>query len=337
MRLALGFCSIVVSALYTLPAQADFLAGLAALHAQDTPRAAVEFRRAAIEGDPRGMYNLGLLLLAGDGVARDLVEGAGWVQRAAAAGHAQALGLFGSLLVEGRGFDPDPPRGFRVTEAAAERGDGLAAFNLAQLFARGIGTPADRQAALRWAMAAEAARVEGAEALVRELSAGLTTADIERARSGAPAPAPPAPPAPVVVEAPQRRVAAAPPPPPPRPPAPPPPPSPPPPPPPPPPPAPRPAPPPPPPRTEAPPVGRGFVAHIASVPGHGSGGEEEWRRLRRVHPALEGFEARYERAEVATMGPVTRVFAGASAGREEIEARCRALVAAGVRCVILAR
>jgi len=55
------------------------------------------YSRAARRGDPESQYDLGFMLLLGEGVAADRNEARLWLERAAANGHAAAAGLLRDL------------------------------------------------------------------------------------------------------------------------------------------------------------------------------------------------------------------------------------------------
>ena len=60
------------------------------------------YSRAAHRGDPESQYDLGYMLLLGEGVAADRTEARRWLERAAANGHAGAAALLQDLEATGR-------------------------------------------------------------------------------------------------------------------------------------------------------------------------------------------------------------------------------------------
>ncbi len=92
------------------------------------------YRRAAEQGEPTGMREYGLIVLAGASSADAAAEAALWLAR------------------------------------ASEAGDGPAMVEYAQLLALGIGVPASRDQALVWLNRAAALGVDRAEMLTRTLT-----------------------------------------------------------------------------------------------------------------------------------------------------------------------
>lgn len=94
--------------------------------------AAVWYRRAAAKGSAWGAYNLGCMLLYGDG-ERDRAAALGWFRRSAEGGNAKAMGMVARCLDEGWGTGIDPQAAARWYLRAAEQGDCWARYNLAML------------------------------------------------------------------------------------------------------------------------------------------------------------------------------------------------------------
>lgn len=96
VRLILLLCS-AVAALTSGPAKADFRRAVAAYERGDFPAAFVEFERLARLGNPRAQYNLGLMLVQGQGTARDLQRAFGWLEAAQSNGEADAEAILAQL------------------------------------------------------------------------------------------------------------------------------------------------------------------------------------------------------------------------------------------------
>ncbi len=186
--------------------------GLDALVASDAETAREIWEKLAERGDVLAQYNLGLLLLMGQGVAPDraaalgLIEAAAtqdhlpaqrlladvlmeaedwaaarhWYARAAAQGDAQAQFALGVLKEQGLGGNVAPERAQAQYAAAADQGYVPAIFALGALLAE-AGEAA--RAADKFERAAEAGHVEAKHNLGVALSQGLGRAqDAEAAR-----------------------------------------------------------------------------------------------------------------------------------------------------------
>jgi TPR repeat protein len=81
----------------TLTEAADFEAGERAFEAGDFEAARAEWTAAAVEGDPRAQYELGLMLANGTGVARDVISAYAWLMLAHKGGVADAKGKYTTL------------------------------------------------------------------------------------------------------------------------------------------------------------------------------------------------------------------------------------------------
>ena len=69
--------------------------------ALESGEAARYYRLAAEQGDPDGLYALGVLYLSGEGIPRDVVAAREWLLKAARAGHANAPTVIGLAYVRG--------------------------------------------------------------------------------------------------------------------------------------------------------------------------------------------------------------------------------------------
>jgi TPR repeat protein len=66
------------------------------------------YKSAAEQGEPMGMYNVGLLYQAGQGVDRDDAQALDWFRKSAAKGYASAMHAIGAMYREGRSVTADP-------------------------------------------------------------------------------------------------------------------------------------------------------------------------------------------------------------------------------------
>jgi len=107
--------------------------------------------KAAGEGDPLALFEIGARYTEGRGVATDLKEAAHWYTLAADRGFAPAEYRLANLYEKGQGVAPDLDRARRLYETAAEKGNASAMHNLAVLLATGNGgaTP-DFAGAAKW-------------------------------------------------------------------------------------------------------------------------------------------------------------------------------------------
>ncbi|MGD9604095.1 MAG: tetratricopeptide repeat protein [Gammaproteobacteria bacterium] len=99
-------------------------------HADDPRRgdAALAILKPLAEGgSPEAQFELGMMYVAGRGVARDLEEGRFWLQQASRLGFGPAQLNLGSLYARGLGVTPDPVEATVWFTLAAANGESLAA------------------------------------------------------------------------------------------------------------------------------------------------------------------------------------------------------------------
>lgn len=107
--------------------------------------------KAASEGDPLALFEIGARYTDGRGVATDLKEAARWYELAAARGFAPAEYRLANLYEKGQGVERDLPRARQLYEVAAGKGNASAMHNLAVLLATGVGTEQpDFDGAAKW-------------------------------------------------------------------------------------------------------------------------------------------------------------------------------------------
>jgi TPR repeat protein len=132
------------------PARADFETAMAAYLAGDLEGAYVQFEPLAQSGDPESQNQVGLMLGAGLGAARDDRAAARWFERAAAQGHVRARANLARLYLLGLGVVEDRERAAELYKQAALAGYVKAQAALGNLYARGWGVPRDRLRAYFW-------------------------------------------------------------------------------------------------------------------------------------------------------------------------------------------
>ncbi len=134
--------------------KAAFLVGIHFLKGQGVPKdakaAADWFERAAGKGVVVAMYRLGALHEQGQGVPRDLERAKTWYERAAQRGNVRAMHNLGVLLASGKAGAPDYGKAAYWFRKAAEHGVRDSQFNLAVLYHRGQGVPRDLTEAWFW-------------------------------------------------------------------------------------------------------------------------------------------------------------------------------------------
>ncbi len=118
--------------------------------ASETGNAAARYLDRAKAGDPVAQYNLAVLYVRGDGLARDLAAAASWFYAAAQGGNLAAQFNLGVIYQRGLGVAPNPDAAISWYQRAASRDYPAAEYNLALAYAEGRGTPQDWVAAARW-------------------------------------------------------------------------------------------------------------------------------------------------------------------------------------------
>jgi len=106
--------------------------------APDPQTASIGFTRAGERGDAWAQYNLGHLLLDGNGVPMDHAAAFTWYRRAADQGHARAMNLVGRCHEQGWGTSRDSCEAEQWYRRSAEGGYFRGQYNYATLLlARG--------------------------------------------------------------------------------------------------------------------------------------------------------------------------------------------------------
>ncbi|WP_421590809.1 peptidoglycan-binding protein [Shinella sp. M27] len=107
--------------------------------------------KAATEGDPLALFEIGARYTDGRGVATDLAQAAHWYELSAARGFAPAEYRLANLYEKGQGVERDLERARKLYETAADKGNASAMHNLAVLLATGSGTAQpDFNEAAKW-------------------------------------------------------------------------------------------------------------------------------------------------------------------------------------------
>lgn len=95
--------------------------------------------------------NVAASYATGDGVRRNGARARKWYRRAARGGDVSALYDLGMMLLEGEGGEPNLAEGRALLVAAAEGGDSMAQKVLSDLFGKGLlGFEVDREQQAKW-------------------------------------------------------------------------------------------------------------------------------------------------------------------------------------------
>jgi TPR repeat protein len=111
---------------------------------------AVEYRKAADQGDAEAQYNLGLCYGVGSGVPKDEVEAVKWYRKAAEQGNAEAQSDLGNCYAHGTGVKMDEVEAVKWYRKAVDQGDTNAQYNLGFCYSIGSGVPKDAVMAAKW-------------------------------------------------------------------------------------------------------------------------------------------------------------------------------------------
>lgn len=113
-KLFRGRLLLALGTALSLPAAADYKAGLDALAVRDYARARAEFE--AEPNHPQALYQLSRMARLAWGEPRNDTRRAGLLQRAMDLGHAQAKHEYAVVLANGFGVTADPPRAIQLLE-----------------------------------------------------------------------------------------------------------------------------------------------------------------------------------------------------------------------------
>ena len=149
----------------------------------DLATAAKWYRAAAKRGLAPAEYRLANLYEKGAGVDRDMVEARKWYLKAADQGNISAMHNLAVLYAMGKDGKPDYASAAEWFQKAADHGVRDSQFNLAILFAQGHGVPRDLVQSYKWF--AVAARTGDSDATQKrdEVAAALDAADLKKARA----------------------------------------------------------------------------------------------------------------------------------------------------------
>lgn len=132
----------------------DFSDGLAWYAEEDYPAAAAAFQKAAEHGKADAQFNLGLMLLKGEGVAQDYPRAMALFQQASEQGNARAQLNLGRMYAKGQGAVASYAKALPWFKKSAEQGYADAQYSLGVLYVSGIGAPRDYRKAYELFLAA---------------------------------------------------------------------------------------------------------------------------------------------------------------------------------------
>lgn len=97
------------------------------------------YRTAAEAGDARAMVSLGLILEAGDGVAKDVAAAHALYEKAAGRGSADGAINLAVALMNGTGIEKNATRATALLRTASQGGSAIATYDLGVLAQQGVG------------------------------------------------------------------------------------------------------------------------------------------------------------------------------------------------------
>lgn len=145
-----AFCLAVVLVALSLPAWAQYQAGLDAFNRGDYATAFREFKTLAEQGDVSAQFLIGAMYAEGEGVPRDYGEAASWFLKAAEQGSAQGQFGLGAMYDQGTGVQVDFAEALKWYRKSAMQGYAPAMLNLGSMYKRGSGVPQDYVLAHMW-------------------------------------------------------------------------------------------------------------------------------------------------------------------------------------------
>jgi hypothetical protein len=123
IRMYFFLCWLALSSgLWGVALASPFSEAKQALDAGDHRTAYRGFKRLAMQDHPGAQYQLGMLLLAGKGVAQDTTQGIEWLKRAAGNGSYLAANELAQIYTSGREVAPDEQEAMKWIERATQLG-----------------------------------------------------------------------------------------------------------------------------------------------------------------------------------------------------------------------
>jgi TPR repeat protein len=124
--------------------------GMSELVAEPDSSKVKELVSKAQSGDVVAQRTLGAIMVRGEGVAKDVVQGWKWYQRAAEGGDSEAQVSLAVRFTHVDGPEKDLIKGAAWFLKAAEQGDAYAQRNIASMYFKGTGVPTNYEEAYAW-------------------------------------------------------------------------------------------------------------------------------------------------------------------------------------------
>lgn len=147
--------ALLLCAVFTSHALADFNDGVLAFRAKDYETAAALWKPLAEEGDPKAQTNLGLLYARGLGVPKDGEQALHWFEMAAEQGYAVAEFNLATIFAKGVAVEPNQVQATTWYLRAAQHGHIGAQYEIGRRYAEGNGIRYDEVEAYAWLSRAE--------------------------------------------------------------------------------------------------------------------------------------------------------------------------------------
>ena len=146
----------------------------------DLQQAATWLRKAAVNGDPKGQYEFGLLFIHPDYAKRNEEEAFRWIRLSALAGYGPAQYQLALFYQTGEGTLASYEEAFTWARRAAAQGESKALLLLAGLYRFGAGTPTNPSAAYAIASYLSGSDNASAATLLQTLEPQISSADRAR-------------------------------------------------------------------------------------------------------------------------------------------------------------
>lgn len=154
--------------------------------AKDSKTGLMWLERSARAGFPQAEFNMGVIYYQGtDGVQKDLVKARAWFADAAKQKDKLALFNLGVMLYRGEGIAQDYMKAKEHFEAASAQGYAEGAYNIGVMYAKGEGVKRDTIEAIAWFTIADAQGHEKAGQVAADLKSRLQPDEKKQAEARA--------------------------------------------------------------------------------------------------------------------------------------------------------
>jgi hypothetical protein len=141
----------------------------------------------AEKGDTRAQYEVGNMLMKGQGTSVNEAEAFKWFEKSADAGYTKSQYKLGFMYLNGKGTKKSEKQALKYLNAAAKEGYGPAQYQLGRMYASGDGVNQDYDEAVKWYQKAVDSNYNPAK---KALANAKRQASANRQRAAAPRPAP---------------------------------------------------------------------------------------------------------------------------------------------------